>query len=106
MKIDIDMLTEVELIDLDNRIIARLRLINQMRAHSEMLEFRVGGRVMFQPEARSPLTGTLTRYNKKTVTVITDDGGHWNVSPGLLRRLEASECAGERRINVIPLRKK
>jgi hypothetical protein len=27
----------------------------------------------------------ITRYNRKTVTVITDDGGHWNVAPTLLR---------------------
>ena len=26
----------------------------------------------------------LTRYNKTPVTVIADNGQHWNVSPGLL----------------------
>ena len=45
MKIDIDRLTEAELIDLNHRIVARLRLLNQMRAHSEMLEFKIGDRV-------------------------------------------------------------
>ena len=34
MKIDIDKLSEDELIDLNNRIVARLRFLNQMRAHS------------------------------------------------------------------------
>jgi hypothetical protein len=33
--------------------------------------------------------GMLTRYNRKTVTVITDDGHHWNVSPGFLRKAES-----------------
>jgi hypothetical protein len=61
---------------------------------------------MFQPEGRPLLTGTLTRYNKKTVTVISDDGGHWNVSPCFLRRPGTSEHAGEREVNVIPLHKK
>jgi hypothetical protein len=28
----------------------------------------------------------LTRYNRKTVTVITDSGQRWNVAPRLLRR--------------------
>lgn len=32
MKIDIDKLTEAELIDLNNRIVERLRFLNQMRA--------------------------------------------------------------------------
>jgi hypothetical protein len=106
LKIDIDKLTEAELIDLNNRIVARLRFLSQMRAHTEMLEFKVGDRVMFQPEGRSPLTGTLTRYNRKTVTVITDDGGHWNVAPNFLRRIEVSNHASEGQSNVIPLPKK
>lgn len=40
--INIDRLTEAELIDLNNRFVERLRFLNQMRAHSEMLEFRIG----------------------------------------------------------------
>jgi hypothetical protein len=30
------------------------------------------------------LIGIITRYNKKTVSVITEQGYRWNVSPGLL----------------------
>jgi hypothetical protein len=47
MKIDIDCLTEAELVDLNHRIAARLRLLAQMRAHADMLEFRIGDRVAF-----------------------------------------------------------
>jgi hypothetical protein len=36
MKIDIDKLTEAELVDLNNRIVERLRLLHQMRAHAQM----------------------------------------------------------------------
>jgi hypothetical protein len=89
MNIDIDKLSEEELIDLNNRIVARLRFLNQMRAHSQMLDFRIGDRVTFQPEGRPALFGIITRYNKKTVTVITDSGQHWNVAPGLLRKAAA-----------------
>jgi hypothetical protein len=38
MKINIDKFTGAELIDLNYRIVARLRLLNEMRALSEMLE--------------------------------------------------------------------
>ena len=89
MKIDIDKLTESELIELNHRIVARLRFVREIRAHAEMLEFRIGERVVFQPSGHCPLEGMLTRYNKKTVTVITDDGGQWNVSPNFLRKLSA-----------------
>jgi hypothetical protein len=89
-RIDIDQLTEAELVDLNNRTVERLRFLNQMRAHSQMLEFRIGDRVTFRPEGMPPVTGMLTRYNRKSVTVITDQGQRWNVSPALLRRVEAT----------------
>jgi hypothetical protein len=106
MKIDIDALSEAELIDLNNRIVARLRFLREMRSHEQMLEFSVGEKVSFQPDGRPALTGMVTRYNKKTVTVITESGEHWNVSPGLLRKLEASEKKGSPGGNVVRLPKK
>ena len=38
MNIDIDKLTEAELVDLNNRIVERLRFLTHMRAHAQMLE--------------------------------------------------------------------
>ncbi len=106
MRINIDELTEAELIDLNHRIVERLRFLNQMRAHGQMLEFKIGDRVTFQPENRPPVVGMLTRYNKKTVTVITRDGQHWNVSPSLLQKAESPRNASSREANVIPLKQK
>jgi hypothetical protein len=48
----------------------------------------------------------LTRYNKKTVTVITESGEHWNVAPGLLRRVNSSQSADNASANVIQLHRK
>lgn len=106
MKINIDELTEAELVDLNRRIVERLRFLHQMRAHVEMLEFKVGERVSFQPEGRPTVFGILTRYNKKTVTVISDDGHHWNVSPGFLRKVERSDAPDSGDSNVIRLTRK
>jgi hypothetical protein len=106
MKINIDELTESELVDLNHRIVERLRFLNQMRVHSRMLEFKIGDRVSFKPDDRPPLTGMLTRYNKKTVTVIADDGQHWNVSPGLLFKAESAEKVESSKANVFPLKNK
>lgn len=82
--IDIDRLSEPELIDLNRRIVERLRFLSQLRAHRAMLEFRIGDRVAFQTDGSQTIHGILTRYNKKTVSVITDDGRRWTVSPSLL----------------------
>ena len=89
MMIDINQFTEAELIDLNRRIVERLRLLTQMRAHVAMLKFKIGDRVQFQPNQWETIQGMLTRYNKKTVTVITDDGRQWNISPGFLRKAES-----------------
>src|ERR687886_853936 len=93
MAINIDKLTEPELIDLNRRIVERLRLLQQMRAHRQMLAFKIGDRVTFQADGRGTVEGMLTRYNRKSVTIITDDGHHWNVSPALLSKVTASAPA-------------
>lgn len=90
MEVDIDRLTEGELIDLNHRIVARLRFFQQARAHASMLEFSIGERVTFQPEGRTELHGIITKYNRKSVTVITDDGQHWTVAPVFLRKANAT----------------
>jgi hypothetical protein len=106
MKIDIDQLTEAELLDLNHRIVERLRFLDQMRAHMEMLDFKIGDRVTFQPPGQGPLEGMLTRYNKKTVTVITDTGQRWNVSPTLLSRIKPAKGTSTAGSNVVPLNKR
>ena len=93
MTIDIDKLTEPELVDLNRRIVERLRFLQQMRAHKQMLAFKIGDRVAFRADGRGKVEGMLTRYNRKSVTVITDDGHQWNVSPALLSRAAAPPAA-------------
>jgi hypothetical protein len=47
----------------------------------------------------------LTRYNRKSVTVITDDGHQWNVAPGLLSRAAApSTPKPQARPNLVRLK--
>ena len=106
MKINIDELSEAELIDLNHRIVERLRFLSQMRAHGQMLKFKIGDRVTFQPGDHPPVIGMLTRYNRKTVTIITDDGQHWNVSPSLLRKAESQRNVDSGKAHVIPLKQR
>ena len=85
MSIDIDKLSEAELIDLNHRIVERLRFMQQARAHMKMLQFRIGERVSFQSSSHGRVVGIVTRYNKKSVSLVTSDGGRWNVAPSLLK---------------------
>lgn len=108
MNIDLDRLTESELIDLNHRIVARLRMFAQLRAHTSMLEFKVGERLSFEAEDGRLITGMLVRYNKKTVSLVTDDGHRWNVSPALLKRVARTVKPGTTNAqpqNVLAFRK-
>ena len=102
MAIDLDRLTEAELVDLNHRIVERLRFLHQARAHKRILDFRIGDRVSFQPEGRAMVVGVLTRYNKKTVTVIAEGGQRWNVSPGALHRVVESGGTNELGPKLVP----
>jgi hypothetical protein len=85
-------------------IVARLRFLSQMRAHAQMLDFRIGDRVSFHPDGHRAVVGILTRYNRKTVTIITDEGQRWNVSPTLLRRADAPGGSESQARNMVQLR--
>ena len=107
-RIDIDLLSEEELIDLNHRIISRLRFLRDMRSHAEMLNFRVGEKVRFQPAGHPEVIGTLTRYNKKSVTVVAENGQRWNVHPTFLfkaaSRSSERNGAASHQESVIPFR--
>jgi hypothetical protein len=105
MAIDIDKLTEAELVDLNRRIVERLKFLQQMRAHASMLEFSIGEKVSFLPEGHPVLHGIITKYNRKSVTVITDNGQHWNVAPMFLRKAGMPSGAQTPRGQVIRLPK-
>lgn len=89
MRIDIDRLGEDELVELDHRVVERLRFFRAARAHVAMLQFRIGERVWFDAPDHGRIEGVITRYNRKSVTLLTSDGQPWRVSPGLLRKFEA-----------------
>jgi hypothetical protein len=78
MKIDIDELNEKELIELNHRIVEKLKFLESVRRHKEMMEFNIGDKVSFSPPGREKQFGVLVKYNKKTVTVVTEQGDRWN----------------------------
>ena len=83
-------LNEEDLRFLNRLIVERLKLLSQARATEEMISFTRGDRVRFQGHNGKILDGMVIRLNKKTVSVLTDDGRQWNVSPGLLILVETA----------------
>ena len=84
MTIDIDHLSREELVALNRRIVERVKMLDTLATHQTMMQFHPGARVTFASTSGERLVGTLMKFNQKTVTVITDDGERWNISPQLL----------------------
>ncbi len=102
MAIDIDQLTEEELIELNHRIVERLKFFESYHTHNEMMQFSPGEQVTFEPPGRGRQIGTLVKFNQKTVTVITESGHKWNVSPHLLNKLKKVEPRkGKQRVSKV-----
>ena len=87
----LDRLTEEELIQLNHVIVQRIRLMQQIRAHGEMINLRIGQRVHFTNSAGEVIRGTVARHNRKSVTVVTEDGHQWRVSPRFLKADDAND---------------
>jgi len=77
--------TEEELHHLNRLIVERLRLMHQVKAHRAMTQFRVGQRVQFNTNTGRIVRGILTKYNRKSVSILSDQGESWTVAPSLLR---------------------
>lgn len=101
MKIDIGNLSERELIELNHRVVERLKFLETMRAHADMMEFGIGEKVRFHPSGGNEVIGVLAKYNKKTVTVLTEDGQKWNVSPSHLEKVKRDRDAGNPSAKVV-----
>ncbi len=106
MKIDIDALSHDELVALNHKIVERLKFLDSMQTHNEMMQFSPGDQVCFEPPGRGKQFGTLLKFNRKTVTVITEEGQKWNVSPYLLSKVKGIKDDRKQQGNVVNLRKK
>ncbi len=106
MPFDVENLNEDELLDLHHRVVDRLNFLEQVRNRDLMLEFSIGDRVVFTPTGRPQIFGKITKYNKKTVSVITDSGQKWNVGPNLLERAPQTEGTALSEDNIVPIFKR
>lgn len=80
----VNSLSEDELYALHNGIVERLRVLQRQRAQQDMGQFRLGDVVRFTASDGREISGVLIRLNQKSVSVHTDSGNRWTVSPAFL----------------------
>lgn len=77
---------EEDLLFLNRMVVERLNLLAQARSTVQLAQFAEGDRVHFTTNDGAVKQATVVRLNKKTASLLTDDGQHWKVSPALLRK--------------------
>lgn len=84
--ISLESLNKQELMDLQERVVERLRYLHQMEAKHKMTEFYFGDVVSFKDKDGKVVRGTVERFNQKSVSIKGFDGLGWRVSPQLLKK--------------------
>ena len=79
----LDELNENQLRALNRAVVDKLKLISNAKHLSAMAKFNVNDKVYFFHQGER-ICGTIARLNTKSVTILTDNSGHWNVAPSLL----------------------
>ena len=68
MPLDIDGLSHEELVQLNHRVVERLKMLWATQAHVDMMTFNLGAGVSFDSQHGRQF-GIVVKYNRKTVTV-------------------------------------
>ncbi|MEI8347021.1 MAG: hypothetical protein WCG27_06115 [Pseudomonadota bacterium] len=84
--INLDTLTEDELLELNREIIRRIEMRRNIRRQSQLMAFQVGDCVAFDTDD-GVVEGTIIRINQKTASINGNDGRCWRISPGLLSKV-------------------
>lgn len=86
MSIDIDHLSLDQLYELNDRVVERINHLEGEQAVRAMMAFSLGSRVSFDSQYGRQV-GTVVKFNRKTVVVLTEDR-KWRISPHLLSPME------------------
>ena len=89
MEFDIDKLSREELLELNHRIVERLKYLASREALELSKKFKVGEIVEFRG-GKNMVRGVIIRINRKTMSIKTNEG-QWNVHPQFLKKVEKVE---------------
>ena len=67
-------------------MVERLNLLAQARSTVQLAQFAAGDRVCFTYNDDTDKHAVVLRLNKKTASLLTEDGQNWKIFPMLLRK--------------------
>lgn len=84
----LDNCTEHDLLLINSYIVDRAKQQQADSRAEHMARFQPGDRVSFKDKQGQQVEAVVVKPNKKTVTLLSDAGTKWNVSPELLQKVE------------------
>ena len=84
MSIDIDTLSREALVELNDRVIERLKYLDTVHAQQAMMTLNIGSQVSFDSPRHGRVFGPVLKFNRKTVVVLTEDRVQWRIPPDIL----------------------
>ena len=102
--IDINNLSYDELLQLNRRIIDRLKHMDALNNLMQVHEFQVGEVVHFTDQGGRGIQGVVSRLNKKSVSIVTPTGENWKVSPQFLKKAKIGVEEVESSDKIIDIR--
>ena len=84
MSIDIDDLSREELVVLNDRVIERLKYLDTVYAQRAMMTLNIGSQVSFNSSRQGRVFGTVIKFNRKTIVVLTEDRVQWRIPPDIV----------------------
>ena len=88
MSIDIEHLSIEALIELNKRIVSRIKELRAQEQFKAATQFRMGDVVSFPNRDHVKTTGFIISIRKSTISVLTENNERWNISASLLTHEE------------------
>ena len=84
MSIDIEHLSIETFIELDKKIVSRIKELRAQEQFKAAAQFRIGDVVSFPNNDKVKTTGFIISIRKSTISILTENNERWNVSATLL----------------------
>lgn len=98
--VDIERLSLEELIDLNKRIVHRMRYLSELKTGAKLNRFEVGDRVSFQ-NGGATVEGVVVRVNRKSLSVRTKTT-LWRIHPDLVKKSPAADAGSFPEYSPLP----
>ena len=86
--INLDTLNHDELVELNRRVVDRIKMKRSLKSAEKARSIQVGDKVQFKSKKGGVIKGVVTKVNRKTIDIREDDNSfrNWRVTASLVEK--------------------